>query len=500
MTDTSDRSSERISTGIPGLDAILAGGLLRRGVYMLQGRPGAGKTILANQLSFHHANGGGHIIYATLLAETHERLLHYISQLDFFDISKVPQQLVYVSAFATLQEGGLKGLAELLRREARSRNASLIVLDGLLAAEEHAESQNEFKKFIQELQIHANLLGHTVLLLTSASTGEVRAEHTMVDGVIDVSDNRVGRRAERELEVRKFRGSSYLRGGHAFEITQSGLVVYPRIEALLQNPGQDDDCTTAMVSTGLPALDEALHGGLRCASSTVLFGPTGAGKTTVALHFLNEASAEEPALLFGFYETPPRILLKGTALGLDLESKLRAGVFHTSWQPATERMLDALGHSLLAQVSKHGIKRLVVDGVDGLLKAATHPTRLSQFLSALTNELRIRGVTTLYTIELQELLSPPVELPMQGISSLVENIVLIRFIEQQSRLFRALSIIKTRDRSYDDRVRELLITSRGAMLGDVVDVRLGTMRQPAKPKRKAVASKRTAPKKRGKKP
>jgi circadian clock protein KaiC len=222
------------------------------------------------------------------------------------------------------------------------------------------------------------------------------------------------------------------------------------------------------MTTGVEGLDRALHGGLRCASSTVIFGPTGGGKTVTCLHFLAAASAAEPGLLFGFYETPPRILLKAKLLGLDLESKLREGTLELIWYPPTERILDALAHRLLARVRERNVKRLVVDGLDGLIQAAADKGRISGFMSALTNELRIHGVTTLYTSEVNDLFASQVQLPLQGISSLVENIVLTRFVEHQRQLRRVLAIIKTRDSSYDHTVREFSISSRGAELGEAL--------------------------------
>lgn len=457
---------ERITTGIPGLDAVLLGGFLRRGVYMVEGRPGGGKTILANQLAFHHSQAAGRVLYVTLLAETHERLLHYIRQLAFFDQSRIPERIAYLSGFATLQEGGLKGLAELLRRECRERRASLLVIDGLVAAEERAASHIEFKKFIQELQIHANLLGHTVLLLTTAASVSVRPEHTMVDGVLQLSDNRIGRRAERELEVRKLRGTDYLRGGHAFQISDAGIALFPRLEALYQEPSHDDGCSSTPISTGIATLDRMLHGGIRRGSSTVLFGPTGACKTSIGLHFLSQCSAEEPGLFFGFYETPDRLLTKARALGIDLSARVDAGHLALHWLPSTERILDALGHRVLEAVRARNVKRLFVDGVEGFIKAAAHPDRISTFLSALTNELRTRGVTTVYTSELDHLFSAELKLPIEGVSSLVENILLTRFVEQQGRLVRIFSIIKTRDSGYDHALREVRVGDQGVTLGE----------------------------------
>jgi len=498
MDRATERPEDRVPTGVPGLDAVLHGGLLRRGVYMLQGRPGAGKTILANQMCFHHAAQGGRVLYTTLLAETHERLLFNLEPLSFFDTSRIPEQISYLSAFSTLEEGGLKGLVEVLRREVRARKSTLLVVDGLVAVEESAATRRDFKKFIHDLQVHVSFVGCTVLLLTSASPEPVGPEHTMVDGVLELFDNRLGRRAERELEVKKFRGSSFLRGGHAFQITRDGIVVLPRLEALFQEPSREDPCKKARVSTGIAQLDKMIEKGLPCASTTVLFGPTGAGKTTFGLHFLNESSKDEPGLLFGFYETPPRIFLKARAVGLvDLEKKHKQGVFHMLWHPPTERILDGLGHKLLTAVRELGIKRLFIDGVDGFQQAAAHPDRISHFLAALTNELRVLGVTTVYTSELQDMFVSDVRLPISGISSLVENIFFLRFVELRSRVHRMLSIVKVRDSDYDSSLREYRITSRGIELADTFEsaesVLTGDAKPatPSRPKRKGLLRKRS---------
>jgi circadian clock protein KaiC len=463
-----ERLRERVTTGVPGLDAVLEGGFLRRAVYMLQGRPGAGKTILSNQICFHHAAQGGRVLYVTLLSETHERMIFNLEQLGFFDPVRIPDRLSYVSGYAVMEEAGLKGLSDMLRHEARSAKATLLVVDGLVAIEETTTTAKQFKKFIHELQVHAAFLGCTVLLLSSANAEPIGPEHTMVDGVLRLSDNRVQKRREREIEVSKFRGSNYLKGGHAFQITDAGIAVYPRLEALLKNPNALDTSDTHRLPVGIAGLDKALGGGIRAASSTVMFGPTGGGKTTLGLHFLNESSEAQPGLHFGFYETPPRLLFKASALGLDLEEKYRRGWVDFIWSPTTERVLDVLGAQLLAAVRERHVKRLFVDGLEGFLESAPDPERIKHFMTALTNELRVLGVTTIYTSELRELFSETVTLPVEGVSSIVENILLARLVERGAQLQRTLTIVKLRDSGYDSSVRELLISNHGASLGDAI--------------------------------
>src|SRR6201986_1586831 len=146
---------KRIATGVPGLDTVLRGGFLRGGIFIVQGSPGAGETILGNQICFHHAAKGGRALYVTLLAENHARMLLHIGQLGFFEEAIIPDRLYYISAFRALEQEGLAAVLNLLRREVQVRGTSLLVLDGVSALEETAGSGREFKKFIHELQAQA---------------------------------------------------------------------------------------------------------------------------------------------------------------------------------------------------------------------------------------------------------------------------------------------------------------------------------------------------------
>ena len=143
---------ERLHSAVPGLDLILGGGFFRSGVYIVQGLPGCGKTILANQICYGHVAEGGAAVYVTLLAESHARMIQHLSTLSFFDMKAFPDNLAYISAFHDLESGGLKGLMTVLRREMRTRKVGVLVLDGLVAASEAAPSDLDLKKFVHELQ------------------------------------------------------------------------------------------------------------------------------------------------------------------------------------------------------------------------------------------------------------------------------------------------------------------------------------------------------------
>ena len=274
---------QRLQSGIPGLDTLLGGGFFRSGVYIIQGVPGSGKTILANQLCYHHAAAGGCAVYVTLLAESHSRMLQHIQSLSFFSEAAIPESVSYLSAFNVLESDGLKGLMATLRKEMRLREATVLILDGLVAAAEAAPSGTELKKFIHELQTSAVFHDCTVFLLTSGTPQRVNAEHTMVDGILELDDVLFNARSERSIQVRKFRGAGSLRGKHAVRITDAGMQVYPRIESLFSRPPEAPKSAHRVLS-----VLERRQGCLGVGQE----GPACLGKVGAAAHALEQGSAK----------------------------------------------------------------------------------------------------------------------------------------------------------------------------------------------------------------
>jgi len=198
----------------------------------------------------------------------------------------------------------------------------------------------------------------------------------------------------------------------------------------------------------------------------MLLGPTGVGKTILGYHFLAGSNADEKGLLFSFYETPKRTLSKAQGIGLDLAALCDRADVELMWQSPVESSLDAIGSTLLESVDRLDAKRLFIDGFSALQNAAAYPERVPQFLAALGRELHARCVTAVYTAELHEIFAPDIESPMQGISPLVENLLLLRFVERRSELRRVVSVLKLRDSDFDVAIREFEITHRGFEVGD----------------------------------
>ncbi|WNG50434.1 circadian clock protein KaiC [Archangium minus] len=459
----------RVKSGIPRLDFILKGGLKQGGTYALMGPPGGGKTIFANQLCCNHIdNSDGRCVYMTLLIESHAKMVAHLSGLSFFKPEYIPDRLYYVSGYQMVRDEGFSGLLELIRRTLRDRQATLFVMDGMESAEQFATSPQAYREFVHSLQALANMLGCTTLLISNVRERS-HVENALVDGVIELSDKLIGPRAVRELTVHKFRGSDYLRGRHEVEITDDGMVIHPRTEIQFSKPPENAREQRVRMGFGLPRLDEMLDGGLPSGSTTALLGSPGTGKTLLGLSFLVEGARQgQHGTYFGFYEPPPRLIEKAEDVGIPLERYVKDGSIELIWQPPLEHFMDSLAEQLLEGLKSQEQKerrRLFIDGAEGFRAAAVYPDRIPRFLSALTNQLRSLDVTTVMTDEL-ELFQPQLNLPTPELANVVETVILLRYLELRSQIYRLLSIMKMRESRYDTSLREFRISREGIDVAD----------------------------------
>jgi len=398
----------------------------------------------------------------TLLTEYHSRMVQYMSGMSFFDEARLPDQVNYISGFQIMRSEGLGALLTLIRREIVGKKVGILVIDGLVAAQRISTDEQAFNEFIHELQGVAIGANCTIFLIASTDRAtQSTPEHTIVDGIMELTDESFGWTSVRSLQITKIRGTAFLCGRHSYQITDDGVVVYPRTEAVLAPPTIADRDGTKRVTSGMAELDTMLKGGLPSGSTTLLLGPSGVGKTTFGLQFLSASNDRKPGLMLGFYEMPSRIRAKAEQICKPLVGLLDNGSVEMLWLPPSSNLLDEYADRVLAAVRRRGVRRLFLDGLGAMQKAPALESRMQQFLPALTNELRAQGVTTLYTFEAGNIAGSSSPASFGDLSVVAENLVSLRYVEQDARLHRLISIMKVRDSDFDPALHEFVLTANG---------------------------------------
>jgi circadian clock protein KaiC len=457
----------RVETGILGLDTVLLGGLLSGGTYLLVGGPGTGKTILSNQICSHRAALGEHAVYVSVLAESHTRMLTNLRSLSFFQPDFIGSRISYVSGFSVLESEGPDGLRKMLLSIIRKQRARILVVDSIASVLEYAESRTAARKFLRDLGTMCSLTGCVALMLTPITPERTVVELAMADGILRLRRHHRDLRDVRTLEVVKSRGSGPLEGRHIFDISDDGLRIHPRTEVLLKTDqaAREPYEPLRRVPFG-GGVDQLLGEGILAGSTTALLGPPGSGKTLFGLQFLATGVEHgEKGFYFGFYEPPARLIAKAEGVGISLGRYVERGDIQVLWQPSSEHTLDVLAERLLACIYATGVKRLFLDGLDGIKSGSFYRERFSLFFSAITNRLRMLGVTTAVSEELALFSNHP-ERPGIILSASCDNIIHARYKDVGSRSYRLISVVKARDGDHDASIREFFITGSGITVAD----------------------------------
>ncbi|HEX6966634.1 MAG TPA: ATPase domain-containing protein [Gemmatimonadaceae bacterium] len=459
------RTFARVETGSVQVDQILAGGFPANSINIVMGQPGTGKTIFAEQLLFHNAHGDRPSLYLTTLSEPMSKAVTYAQQFGFFDMSKVGSSVVYDDIGALLLEHGPEALFSRVKEAIKEMSPQLIVIDSYRAIHDLATAPGEMRRVIAELAGLLSAYQTTTFLLGEYTATDIDRypEFAVADSIVELARNPLGVRDDRFFRVLKLRGSEYSEGQHAFRITETGLRVFPRLISP-QSPA-DYTVSTERVPSGVEGLDPILGGGLWEGSTTLVLGPTGSGKTTIALQFaLEGVRRNEPTLFVHFQENPSQLRQLIANLGVDVADAEHRGL-HLLYTSAVELQIDSLVVEIFDLIRSHGIRRVVVDAIGDLSAAANDPQRLHDYLYALDQHLAVRGVTSMMTLETVEdgagrLVHGASE---QRFSYLSDNVIVLS-LPTPERVARTLRVIKTRRSPHEPGLHTFEIGERGARI------------------------------------
>ncbi len=459
-------SLQRRPTGVPGLDIVLGGGLPAGDLLFIVGAPGIGKTILALQIAFSRVRAGAKVLLLTTFAESHDKLIAHLADLDFFDASVVGQQLQFLSILSMLDEGAEETTRSVVRT-VRQQNIEMVIIDGFRGIRNAFTSEFATRQFLQLLGTQLAYLGTTLVITIEANvdSGDPYSELTTGDSIIGLRRDLMGRQHRRLLEVHKLRGQAPLPGTHRYSITRSGVHVYPRLESL--NVEALPLLPSGRATFDVPGLDAMLNGGVTTSTATLIGGSPGTGKTLLGLHYvLAGAASGEEALFVTLHESEDQLFEKAQALGLDLEAPVRSGVIRIIRRPPVELDVDELVDTIRQDLICRPVRRLVFDGLSSLQHALDKEDRAQDYLGAMVEMLRARRVTSLFLIEVAKLAGGDLDFANTPLYVLGANMLLLRQVEYLSRLHRIIWVAKARFSDYDQTIREFTIGPRGVEVGE----------------------------------
>ena len=474
--------TQKLRTGIVGLDDILSGGLTRGATFLLEGQPGTGKTTAALQFLLHAIEGGERALYVTLSENKQEltntatshgwsfgdevQILELQASEAFLDPDQ--QQTLLYSSDLELDET-TKQIVDAIRRT----NSTVVVLDSLSEIRLLAQGSLRYRRQLLALKhFFANRVATVLLLDDLTADATDKTAHSIVHGVFRLEELSPQYGAERRrLKVVKYRGQAYRGGYHDFTIRTGGLEVYPRLIAAEHRT----DFEVTLVKSGVQGLDDQLCGGIDKGSSTLILGPAGAGKTVLALQYVKEAVARnEKAAMFVFDEDVSILIRRARAMGIDVDALREVGTLTLSQVDAAELSPGEFAHRVREAVDKKRVGTVVIDSLNGYRAAMPEESSLTLHIHELLLYLNRRGTSTFLTVA-QHGLVGDMQSPVD-VTYLADCVVLLRFFEAAGRVRRAISVVKKRTGAHEDSIRELQISKESLNVGEPLHEFQGILR------------------------
>lgn len=466
-----EATQARMATGNEGLDEVLNGGWPASRLYLVEGDPGTGKTTLALQFLLEGARRGEPVLYVTL-SETKEELTAVAEShgwsLDGINIYELvpPEESLKTETQYTIfhpSEVELGDTTNAVLEEVERIQPRRAVFDSLSEMRLLARDPLRYRRQILALKQFFSGRQCTVLLLDdrTSTSGDLQVQ-SIAHGVLMLEQLAMEYGAERRrLRVVKLRGSRYLGGFHDFNIQTGGVDVYPRLVAGDHRQKFEKES----ISSAVPELDALLGGGLDRGTSTLIIGPAGCGKSSLAAQFVAcAAKRKEVAAAFIFDEGINILLARAAGLGIDMHEDVEAGrILVQQIDPA--ELSPGEFASRVRHVVEHDHARVVViDSLNGYLQAMPDERFLIVQIHELLTYLSQQGVVTLLVMAQHGFVGTQMGTPID-VSYVADTVILLRYFEAKGAVRRAISVVKKRTGFHEDTIRELRLSSKGIEVG-----------------------------------
>lgn len=464
----------RISTGTPGLDIVLKGGLTPGRIYLLEGAPGSGKTTLGLQFLLDGIRAKEPSLYVTL-SETHEELSAVVAShgwsldgIDVFELSSAEEILGDGRQQTILHpwEIELSATIDLIMKRVEETKPKRLVFDSLSELRLLAQDPLRYRRQVLALKQYFAGRNITVILVDdlTGEHGERDAHlHSISHGVITLERHTLEFGASRrQMQVQKMRGIDFSAGYHDVVIQRGGLKVFPRLVAAdFHTPFVGEP-----VTSGVAELDDLLGGGPLRGTCAVLTGPAGTGKSTIALKYALEACRRgENAIVYEFDERIGTLISRSRSMGDDLDTPLQSECLKIVQIDPAEVAPSQFAWMVREEVEQREVKVVILDSLNGYLASMPEEKQLVLQLHELLSYLNQQGVVTLL-INPQHGLVGTMNTGQLNISYIADVVLLFRFFEAQGRLRKAVSVLKNRSGAHEDAIRELRIDGQGIRIGE----------------------------------
>jgi len=468
---------DRASTGIGGLDRLITGGFLRNSLVLVTGQPGTGKTILTSQFVHHGATHGEKSIYASY-AENKRQFMSNMKQLgmDFAKLEGEQGTFLFMDFASTgSKEGASDSLKVILEQVSRFK-AKRLVIDSYNAAMQGFEGSNEARTTLDVVHKVLNEAKCTTLIVSEAPAGmgtnKLSLEEFVADGVIFM-DNiflEVGQIPRRTLSIRKMRGMPIALNPSTYDITDSGVIVYPSVPGAMPVAISDK-----RVRTDISGFDDIIGGGLPQGSFTAITGASGTGKTNLSLELAYRcASKQRQKVLFVSYEEPKeQLMLQLRNLGFKNPGNLeKEGLLNVESIPPEQLTPDA--HLLLLErlLDKTKAKIAVFDGVIALESICSSDREFYFVMKRLASITKANNVTSVCCMTAHSPAGGPVGGPWgmaTGLSTIVDGIIMLQRVELEGEMARFMIIVKMRATSHSNLIRRFEIGRGGVRIKKQVE-------------------------------